>query len=153
MERQQLEQGLFLIQKNVSAITDTECIPLHSALGRILAAPILSPIDVPPFDRSPYDGYGLFSSDIKTASVETPVHLPVVASFMAGDDNTPFSLKPGEAIRIMTGARIPIGVDCILPQEQTDYGETTVAIYSSLSTGKNICRQGEEGLQVNKDQR
>ncbi|MGL0910087.1 molybdopterin molybdenumtransferase MoeA, partial [Faecalibacterium wellingii] len=72
-------------------------------------------MDQPPFDRSPLDGYALHSADTAGASRETPVTLPV-----------------GCAARIMTGAPLPEGADCVLMQELTDSGEETVQLYSSL---------------------
>ena len=79
-------------------------------------------MDQPPFDRSPFDGYALHSADTAGASREAPVTLPVAMKLYAGD--APASPLPaGCAARIMTGAPLPEGADCVLMQELTDGGE------------------------------
>ena len=107
-----------------------ETIPLEAACGRIAAADLCARMDQPPFDRSPLDGYALHSADTAGASRETPVTLPVVMKLYAGD--APAAAQPaGCAARIMTGAPLPEGADCVLMQELTDSGEETVQLYAA----------------------
>ena len=101
---------------------ETETVPLDEADGRIAAGTLSARMDQPPFDRSPFDGYALHSADAAGASRETPVTLPVTMKLYAGD--APASPLPaGCAARIMTGAPLPPGADCVLMQELTDGGE------------------------------
>ena len=92
-----------------------EPIPLEAACGRIAAADLCARMDQPPFDRSPLDGYALHSADTAGASRETPVTLPVVMKLYAGDAPAA-ALPAGCAARIMTGAPLPEGADCVLMQ-------------------------------------
>ena len=112
-----------------------------SAIAEIM--PEIEPIDQPPFPRSPLDGYALRSADTEGASRETPVSLKVIDEVFAGG----FCLSrvtEGCAVRIMTGAPIPEGADCIIMQEDTDYGMETVNIYRSLRHLQNYCFAGED---------
>ena len=80
------------------------------AVGRRTAQDLYSPIDQPPFARSPLDGYALRSEDSKGASPENSAELNVVDEILAGS-YSPRRIGPKEAVRIMTGAPIPEGAD------------------------------------------
>ena len=114
---------------------------LDEAVGRIAAAPLCARMDQPPFDRSPLDGYALHSADTAGAGEKTPKTLPVVMKLYAGDAPTA-ALPAGCAARIMTGAPLPAGADCILMQELTDGGEENVRIYAELSHNANVVFRG-----------
>ena len=116
---------------------------LDEAVGRIAAAPLCARMDQPPFDRSPLDGYALHSADTAGAGEKTPKTLPVVMKLYAGDAPT-VALPAGCAARIMTGAPLPAGADCILMQELTDGGEENVRIYAELSHNANVVFRGED---------
>ena len=121
----------------------TERVPLDDACGRIAARDLCARMDQPPFDRSPLDGYALHSADTAGAGEETPVTLPVVMKLYAGD--TPAAALPaGCAARIMTGAPLPPGADCVLMQELTDSGEEQVRIYARLQPNANVVFRGED---------
>ena len=120
-----------------------ENVGLDEACGRIAAAPLCARMDQPPFDRSPLDGYALHSADTAGAGEMTPKALPVVIKLYAGDAPTA-ELPVGCAARIMTGAPLPAGADCVLMQEQTDGGEETVRIYAELSHNANVVFRGED---------
>ena len=120
-----------------------ETIPLEAACGRIAAADLCARMDQPPFDRSPLDGYALHSADTAGASRETPVTLPVVMKLYAGDAPAA-ALPAGCAARIMTGAPLPEGADCVLMQELTDSGEETVQLYAAVKPLQNVVFRGED---------
>lgn len=121
----------------------TERVPLDDACGRITARDLCARMDQPPFDRSPLDGYALHSADTAGAGEETPVTLPVVMKLYAGD--APAAVLPaGCAARIMTGAPLPPGADCVLMQELTDGGEEQVRIYAQLQPNANVVFRGED---------
>ena len=136
-----LEQAVELITGKLSPL-GSETLPALQALGRTLADHVTAPIDQPPFDRSPLDGYALRSADIAGADRDHPICLPVVDTLYAGDE-AKSPLLPGQAIRIMTGAMLPQGCDCVLRQEDTDRGNP-VSIYASLPPYKNYVYQGED---------
>ena len=120
-----------------------ETIPLEAACGRIAASDICARMDQPPFDRSPLDGYALHSTDTAGASRENPVILPVVMKLYAGDAPAA-ALPAGCATRIMTGAPLPEGADCVLMQELTDSGEETVQLYAAVKPLQNVVFRGED---------
>lgn len=141
----ELEEAIALIKENLNydRKKQTETVPLKKSLGRITSEDIISPISQPPFDRSPYDGYALRSDDVITAAKENPAVLKVIGEVDAGDVFSG-SIKQKETVRIMTGAPIPDGADCVIRQEDTDYGEDTVQIFSTVAPRDNICRAGED---------
>lgn len=138
-----LEEAILCLEAHIKAKETEEWITLDKAYGRILAQDIEAPFSLPPFDRSPLDGYAFCASSSKGASKETPVYLKVQGEVCAGDYFKQ-EIKPGEAVRIMTGAPIPKGCDCVLRQEDTDYGENMVAIYKELKAYANYCFTGED---------
>ena len=121
----------------------TERVPLDDACGRIAARDLCARMDQPPFDRSPLDGYALHSADTAGAGEKTPVTLPVVMKLYAGDAPAA-ALPAGCAARIMTGAPLPSGADCVLMQELTDGGEEQVRIYAQLRPNANVVFRGED---------
>ncbi len=111
---------------------DFQEVPLEIASGRILAEDIIAGVDLPPFSNSSMDGFAVRSADIALASAETPVELSVVMDIPAGS-NPVQSITAGQAARIMTGALIPTGADCIVPVENTDRAsQTSTALGNSL---------------------
>ena len=120
-----------------------ETLPLTRALGRVAARDLFAVMDQPPFDRSPLDGYALRHGDLEGACAEAPAVLPVCRRIFAGDPPGD-PIPRGCAARIMTGAPIPPGADCVVRQEDTDLGEKTVRIFVSLSAHDNICDRGED---------
>lgn len=141
-----LEQAAHLLAQAVPPAARQERVPLLEASGRVLAADLTAAIDVPPFDRSPLDGYAVRSADLAGASAQSPVRLSVVERIYAGDwPDRP--IEAMQAARIMTGAPIPPGADCVIRQEDTDCGEQTVQIFVSAAGGQNISRRGEDTRQ------
>lgn len=128
------------IQNAIAPCTDSESVSLADSLGRILATDIRATIDLPPFDNSAMDGYAFSFSDLPSKTT-----LQVVGSSFAG---RPFegSLRPGQAIRIMTGAMLPPGADCVLPQEHARLKDpqTLDMRGSSVQPGQNCRLQGED---------
>ena len=119
-----------------------ERLPLEAALGRTLAVDVTSPLDQPPFDRSPLDGYALRSADLTGADKQHPAVLEVVDTVYAGDE-AKIPVRPGQAVRIMTGAMLPPGCDCVVPQEKTDQGKP-VRVFASLKPFENYVYQGDD---------
>jgi len=126
---------------SVSYRLTAENVSLRSAYGRILAAPVVSSVDVPAFDRSAMDGYALSADDTDGASAYNPLPLRVIGDSMPG---CPFqgAVSRGEAVRIMTGAPMPRGTDAVLPAEWVE-AETTAAL-AAVSPGKNVGRRAED---------
>ena len=130
-----------LVRTAITPITDTETLPLKQALGRILAADLVSPIAVPSHDNSAMDGYALRGSDLSSS----PVTLKVVGKAYAGHPY-PHEVQAGECVRIMTGAVIPRGCDSVIPHElTTDATDTAVMIPPGrVRAGDNRRLAGED---------
>ncbi|WP_165214914.1 gephyrin-like molybdotransferase Glp [Schaalia sp. ZJ1691] len=116
-------------------------------LGRVLAQPLHSRIDVPPFENSAMDGFAVRHADIHGP---TPVALDVDDDLPAGDTRR-LTLHPGRAIRVMTGGQVPREADTVVPVEYTDHqpgvrqAPKTVTIGAhTISLGANIRRRGED---------
>ena len=135
-----VSEALQRIDAVVTAVTGYEQVPLCSALGRTLAQTITSPINVPPHTNSAMDGYAVRAEDLSSEGV-TP--LRVIGAALAGE---PFQgvVTPGAAVRIMTGAVLPAGADCVVMQEQVERQGNTVVMGSGHKAGQNIRRAGED---------
>ena len=120
-----------------------ERVALLDALGRVLVAPAVAPYTLPQWDNSAMDGYAVRAHDIEGASADRPVVLPVPETIAAGAFASR-PLRPGEAMRIMTGAPIPDGADTVVRVEDTDGGIERVSIRNPRDARKNIRPRGED---------
>lgn len=137
-----LEEALeILLQQNFQ--TEAIQVPLLDSLDSILAEDIISDMNMPPFDKSPLDGYAVRSADINGASKENPITLEVIDYIPAGYVSSK-TIKQGQAIRIMTGAKIPDGADAIIRFEDTEFTDTHVKILVSITSGSNVSKMGED---------
>lgn len=137
-----VEQAVEQILKN-TPVLEEEPASLWESVGRVLARDITAAGIQPPFDRSPLDGYAVIAADLRDASPENPAVLRVVDTLYAGQ----LSRVPvcrGQAVRLTTGSMIPKGADCIIRQEDTDLGESTVRIRTPGKANGNYCHRGEE---------
>lgn len=121
----------------------SEQVPLLSSLGRILAAPVSAKSDVPPFDRSPFDGYAFRAVDSVGASPEHPVTLRITEEIPAGSVGQRRVVQ-GSAAKILTGAPIPLGADAVCKFEDTVFTSETVTLMRPYASGSNICLRGED---------
>jgi molybdopterin molybdotransferase len=117
--------------------------PLLEALGLPVCDRIVAPMDLPAFDNSGMDGYAVAYADVAGASEAEPVHLPVVGEVAAGQSRI-VAMSPGTAVKIMTGAPVPIGAGAVVPVEWTDGGAVTVRINKAPREGQHIRLKGED---------
>jgi len=120
-----------------------EKVSLLEALGRVIAEDIYANRDIPPLDNSGMDGYAVRSEDIRNVSPDRPIQLKVIEDLPAGFISSKI-LKKGQAIRIMTGAPIPKGADCVIRVEDTRKENGSVAILRAVAPGKNIRKAGAD---------
>nr|WP_092075106.1 gephyrin-like molybdotransferase Glp [Dendrosporobacter quercicolus]NSL50060.1 molybdopterin molybdotransferase MoeA [Dendrosporobacter quercicolus DSM 1736]SDN33011.1 molybdopterin molybdochelatase [Dendrosporobacter quercicolus] len=137
-----LEQAGKLIMEKTGIMPEVR-IPLAESYGRILARDLAAATDFPPFHRSPLDGYAVKFADVCKADSDRPVSLRVVDYVTAGNLSQ-VAVRPGTAVRIMTGAKIPAGADAVIRLEDTLTEGKTVKILTASGADQNICRQGEE---------
>ena len=114
--------------------------PLKATRGRILAAPLIAPHDVPSHDNSAVDGYAVFFDDL---APEAPTVLPVQGRTTAGHP-LGRAARRGEAVRIFTGAMMPQGADTVLMQEDCSEAGGRVSIPPGIKRGANRRRAGED---------
>ena len=94
-----------LIGERIAPVRETERVPLHGARARVAAFDVKAPVDLPPFDNSAVDGYAVRHADLKP---DGDTRLAIAGRLTAGA-RADIALKPGEAIRIFTGAAMPAG--------------------------------------------
>ena len=126
----------------VNTVAETEEVEIFQSLGRIVAKDVISPIDVPPHDNSAMDGFAFKGQQLSSAENIT---LKVVGTALAGKA-WQGQVKPGECVKIMTGAIMPDGLDTVIPQElcQSVTPESIQFASHILKTGDNRRLRGED---------
>ncbi|KXB29524.1 hypothetical protein AT959_16400 [Dechloromonas denitrificans] len=124
----------------ITPIAGHELVPVRSALGRILAADIIAPHDVPAHDNSAMDGYAIRFDSL---APDGETRLNVVGTAFAGNA---FSgqVGKGQAVRIMTGAVLPAGADSVVVQEVARLEGSVVIVPPGQRAGQNTRRAGED---------
>lgn len=143
MERIGLEEAVKRLIGVSEPIEETQLLALEKGMGRVLAREYKAALPQPPFNRSPLDGYALRAEDTAGASKDRPAVLEVIDKIMAGMVSKKMVI-PGTAVRLMTGAPVPDGTDCVVGQEDTDYGEKCVRVYRELKVHENMVDAGED---------
>lgn len=133
------EQALAFALSNVNPIKGTEEVPLREAMGRIAIDVMRSSIPLPPFDQSAVDGYAIHEQDLAAARR----NLQRVGRVTAGAA-TVRSIKPGETVKLLTGAPIPAGGRAVVMEEKVRATEMHVIVNSVIESGMNIRRRGED---------
>ena len=135
-------QAQQIIREFVVPLEAVERVALRSALGRVLAANIISPIDVPAHDNSAMDGYALRGADIPAGAPRT---LTIVGATFAGDAYQG-AVASGQCVRIMTGGVMPAGCDTVIPQElaQHENGISISIPERAVKPGDNRRLRGED---------
>jgi len=132
-------------------VLEPERKPILECLGQVLAEGIYSTMDIPPLDNSAMDGYALRAEDTRGAGESSPRYLVVIGEVAAGSLPT-IKVRPGTAIRIMTGAPLPEGADAVVRFEDTDEvnrrrsgGDLSqIGILCQAKKGLNIRCRGED---------
>jgi molybdopterin molybdotransferase len=129
-----------LIGERVVPVGEIERVPLSGARGRVTAADIRAPVDLPPFDNSAVDGYAVRHADL---APKGDTRLAVSGRVTAGA-RADITLKPGDAIRIFTGAAMPAGADTVFMQEDVSVDGDHVVVPAGLKPGSNRRLAGED---------
>jgi len=135
-----LDAAVAMIRNRIHAVTDVQTVPLFEARGRILAEDVVAAVDVPPHDNAAVDGYAVYYDDLAPAR-ET--RLPVIGRAAAGHAFTR-ALPRGAALRIFTGAPMPMGPDTVMMQEDCRETDGVVLIRPGIKRGANYRRTGED---------
>ncbi len=139
-ELMRTEDALSLLAERLTTVVDTEQVTLRRAAGRVLAADVCAARSVPPYDNAAVDGFAVFSDDL---SGDGATRLPVTGRIAAGHP-LGRSARPGEALRIFTGAPMPDGPDTVLMQEDCTTDGEHVIIPPGIKPGANRRRAGED---------
>lgn len=129
------EDAVSAILAEVKLLT-SEHVALQNLPGRVLAAEILAPLDLPAFDNSAVDGY----------AVRTPVTGPLIVTdeSAAGGDASSLRVSEGEAVRIFTGAALPAGADAVAMQEDVEREGQAIRLLEPVTKGAHVRWKGEE---------
>lgn len=133
-----VEEALERILATVRVL-ESERVPLLEALGRVLAEEVAADRAIPPLPNSAMDGYAVRAADV----ARVPARLRVIAEAPAGH-LCPVEVGPGTAIRIMTGAPIPVGADTVVPFEHTRPDGEWVEVLRETRPGANVREAGED---------
>jgi molybdopterin molybdotransferase len=141
------EEARKLILRETATIAAGVVVPVAAALGGVTLRDSYAPLDNPPFDRSPLDGFAFRSADTSSASMQDPARFTIKAAVYAGDwfDG---GLSSGETVSIMTGAPIPQGADCVLGKENVSFVSGPdgdyVLVSRPVARHENYVFQGED---------
>jgi len=122
---------------------EPERVPVLEALGRVLTGDLLADMDIPPLTNTAMDGYAVRAADTAGAGPGRPVRLRVIYDLAAGY-TTDVAVRPGTAIRIMTGAPLPPGADAVVQFEDTAREGEWVHIFKGVPVGRNVRQAGED---------
>jgi molybdopterin molybdotransferase len=129
-----------LMVERVRPVTGIETVALREAAGRVVAADVVAPVDVPPFDNSAVDGYAVRAADLDDAR-ETAL---AIVDRVAAGHAAAHAVRAGEAIRIFTGAPMPAGADTVFMQEDCRVDGARVIVPPGLKRGANRRDAGED---------
>ena len=140
-EKRPVDEALKILLKEIKPLP-FEKIKITAAPGRILAGEIKAGMDIPPFDRSAMDGYAVRGEDTFGATQTNPIRFKVTGEVRPGATND-HEVGEFEAVKIMTGGRVPAGADAVVMLEYTS-GESEIEVIKAVPPGQNVSRQGED---------
>ncbi len=133
-----------IIRENFSFSPERENLPLRAASGRVVSDDILSPEDVPAFDRSTVDGFALKAGDTYGCSENMPAMLKIKGEILMGQEPSE-KISAGECMKISTGGMLPEGADSVIMCEYTDSGfDGTCLCLKSVSPRENVISKGDD---------
>lgn len=122
----------------------TETADPRQALGRVLAAEVYSPLDLPTFPRSTVDGYAVRAADTFGASQSLPAYL-ICTGIIPMGAAAEMALRSGQAIEIHTGGMLPPGADAVVMVEKTQpYSDHEIEVLAPVAPGENVIQVGED---------
>jgi molybdopterin molybdotransferase len=137
-----LAEALELTLSNITPI-GSETLLLEHLTDRVLSRDVVSRVDSPSVNASLKDGYAVQSQDLKGVGRREPVSLELVGSVAAGALTT-LQVEPGQAIRVTTGAPLPMGADAVLAEEFTAVSGDTLVCHNTAEPGRNILERGTD---------
>jgi molybdopterin molybdotransferase len=135
-----VDDALTVASAAVRRALGAETVQLRRSIGRVAACDLAASMPLPPFDQSAVDGYGIYRADL---AVMTTSGFRQVGTTFAGANHT-VCPDPGEAVRLLTGAPIPSGVDAVVMEEKIRVVGAEVTFDRPAESGLNIRRRGED---------
>ena len=135
-----VDEALTLLHDRLHPVVGTHILPLDQCLGRILAAPVVANRSNPALPNTAVDGYGFSFASLGESDQVLPLVEGRAAAGVAFDGDVP----PGHAIRVLTGAALPRGVDTVILQEDVTLGADEIAFRTGVKVGANTRRAGED---------
>lgn len=133
-----------VIEKHVASGNKSEEVLIEDAYGRVLAVDIISPDNLPGFDRSTVDGFAVISSDTFGATESMPAYLEVKGEIMMGVEPS-IKLRKGETVRIATGGMLPDGADSVVMFEHVQpLDEGLIEVFKPVAPGENVISSDED---------
>ena len=142
LKRTPVKTFLSLIKDHSQVLSAEEILSVEAS-GRILAQKIISPTNVPNFDRSAMDGYALDAESTFGASSYNPLMFQVVGQVTPGETYN-VVIQAGEALRIMTGGPIPKGTNAVLMAENAEIFDDNIQVLEAVPPGKHVGKIGED---------
>ncbi len=134
-----VDDALALLQERLTPVARVETVPVQQVLGRVLAEPVIAKRSNPPRPNTAVDGYGF------AGARDTGVHvLPLVAGRAAAGGDFDGAVPAGHAVRVLTGAALPAGVDTVVLQEDVTVDGGRIAFNGPVKQGANSRRAGED---------
>ena len=145
VDRISVDQALAWLDAELDrlGVLASEVVSLDAASGRLLAVDIASTVNVPNFQRAMMDGFALKAADIADATEANSIAIDILGDCFPGKAFAG-EVRAGQGVRIMTGAPMPSGADCVLPVELTEIVDNEVRALKRLSIGKHSGSVGED---------
>ena len=138
------EEAAALIREKTACLNpEKEKVNINEVRGRVLAEDIISPEDVPSFDRSTVDGYAVIAADTFGAGASIPAQLEITGEILMGE-NAGFEIKRGQCVKISTGGMLPRGANAAVMVENTDYDDKLCLVYKSAAPFENVTKRGDD---------
>jgi molybdenum cofactor synthesis domain-containing protein len=139
-----IEEARALLMDAAAPVARVERVAIHDAANRVVSGPVVSPLDVPPFDRAAMDGYAVIAEDTFGAGRYEPRLLRCIDTVYTGmvSERT---LGRGECIAIATGAPLPAGADAVVMVEETERAEAEqIRVFTPVYPRQHVGRRGAD---------
>jgi len=136
-------EAFFDIIKEKCTLNEWEVVPTSKCVGRVLAEYLISPVNIPGFERSAMDGYALKGEETFGADSYNPLSFTILGQITPGDQFAG-EVCSGEAVRIMTGAPLPSGANAVVMAEYTNEVDGQVEVTAPVAPKKNVGKVGED---------
>lgn len=143
MNNIELGLAIEIMLNSIQEVKDVEILNTRDSLNRILAEDIFAPMNNPPFDKSPLDGFAIRGEDTENALLDNPIEFKVIDTIYAGATSKK-TVGQYEAIRIMTGSKMPQGSNAVIRLEDVLEDKYNININKSIKPFSNYCYKGED---------